>query len=385
MNSHSVLRWLVMPILLAAMILIGSKPTASSPLPSVTSPGLRAYPFLGWTSLGKPPGSSLGLPFVGHNQDGRIELFAMGSNEHLWHIFQTDPNGMWSTGWDEFVGGNSYCAIAGENLDGRMELFNLEYDLAIWHTWQGVPNGPFVSGWLTFSQLAIGVTATCPQVNHNQDGRLEVFTIGSDGNVWSMPQTYPSDGWGNWVYFGRPPGRSISNLAVGHDQDGRMFFFVLGDDNAIYFRWQSAINDGWDPDWWGMGKPAGVNLYAPVDGMNTDGRQELFAIGDDGNLWHRWQTAPNSGWIGWTSMGKPSSTLEAYSRPVVGYNQNGAMEVFARGNDFNLWYIGRRTDRRPATEWTTDGVRCWRRRSHMVKHGWVNTLSAIGYSITVPS
>jgi hypothetical protein len=340
MNIWSVLRRLVVLTLLVSTLLVRARPAASRSLPIITSPVLSAHPFSGWVSLGKPSGYSLGLPVVGYNQDGRIELFAMGSNNHVWHIFQTDPNGAWSTGWGEFVGGDSYCAIVGENLDGRMELFNLQYDLAIWHTWQGVPNGPFVGSWETFGWPATGVSATCPRVNRNQDGRLEVFTIGNDGNVYSMPQASPNDGWGSWVNFGKPPGRSISSLAMGHDQDGRMFFFVLGDDQAIYFRWQSAINDGWDPDWWGMGKPTGVNLFAPAVGDNPDGRQEIFTIGDDGNLWHINQVAPNAGWSAWSSLGKPPSGLKAYRQPVVGYNQDGTMEVIAPSYDFNFWHIG---------------------------------------------
>jgi hypothetical protein len=198
-----------------------------------------------------------------------------------------------------------------------------------------------VSDWQTFGWPAGGVSVSCPRVNRNQDGRLEVFAIGSDGNVWSMPQVSPSDGWSaSWAYFGRPPGLSISNLAMGHDQDGRLFFFVLGSDNAIYFRWQSVVNDGWDPNWWSMGHPTGVSLYAPAWGRNPpSGRQEVFAIGDDGNLWHRWQVAPNDGWSDWGSLGKPPSGLKSYSRPVVGHNRDGTMEVFAPSNDFNLWHI----------------------------------------------
>jgi len=32
---------------------------------------------------------------------------------------------------------------------------------------------------------------------------------------------------------------------------------------------------------------------------NQDGRLELFARGADKALWHIWQVAPNGGWSGW--------------------------------------------------------------------------------------
>src|SRR6266498_3883098 len=36
---------------------------------------------------------------------------------------------------------------------------------------------------------------------------------------------------------------------------------------------------------------------------NQDGRLELFARGADQALWHIWQVAPNGGWSGWESLG----------------------------------------------------------------------------------
>jgi hypothetical protein len=36
---------------------------------------------------------------------------------------------------------------------------------------------------------------------------------------------------------------------------------------------------------------------------NANGRLEVFAIGRDHVLYHRWQLAPNGGWSGWASLG----------------------------------------------------------------------------------
>jgi hypothetical protein len=40
-----------------------------------------------------------------------------------------------------------------------------------------------------------------------------------------------------------------------------------------------------------------------VCGRNEDGRLEVFARGTDNALWHIWQTAPNNGWSSWASLG----------------------------------------------------------------------------------
>ncbi len=68
-------------------------------------------------------------------------------------------------------------------------------------------------------------------------------------------------------------------------------------------------------------------------GRNQDGRLEVFARGLDGAVWHIWQGAANSGWSGWSSMGGSIT-----SDPCVASNADGRLEVFARGQDGALWH-----------------------------------------------
>jgi hypothetical protein len=101
-----------------------------------------------WSSLSTPPGvTSLGSPAVGHNADGRLEVMVTGSNDAIWHIWQTSAGGAWS-GW-ESLGGESRGGLAiGQNADGRLEVFSTEDNAAlsdaVWHRWQTSPNGGWV-------------------------------------------------------------------------------------------------------------------------------------------------------------------------------------------------------------------------------------------------
>ena len=61
--------------------------------------------------------------------------------------------------------------------------------------------------------------------------------------------------------------------------------------------------------------------------------QVVFARGTDNALWHRWQTAPNNGWSGWSSLG--GRILE---HATVLNNKDGRFEVLARGLDTALWH-----------------------------------------------
>ena len=54
----------------------------------------------GWASLG---GIITSMPSVTINADRRLEVFALGTDNALWHLWQTAPNSGWS-GWAS-VGG----------------------------------------------------------------------------------------------------------------------------------------------------------------------------------------------------------------------------------------------------------------------------------------
>ncbi|SCZ61353.1 hypothetical protein SAMN02982990_01700, partial [Photorhabdus luminescens] len=66
----------------------------------------------------------------------------------------------------------------------------------------------------------------------------------------------------------------------------------------------------------------------PAVSRNLDGRLEVFVRGADNALWHIWQTAPNSDWSNWQSLGNTIT-----SNPAVYANADGRLEVFARGAD----------------------------------------------------
>ena len=56
-------------------------------------------PFDGWVNLGNPPGVNVELLAIGRNADGRLEIFASGDDDCLWHIWEA--GGGWSD-WAAF-------------------------------------------------------------------------------------------------------------------------------------------------------------------------------------------------------------------------------------------------------------------------------------------
>jgi hypothetical protein len=275
-----------------------------------------------------------------------------GTAYSVYHLWQIAPNGSWSNWAAVGPHGDGVTAPAvAQNLDGRMEVFaqglwfgfgppypGPHYELS--HIPQTAPNDGWAS-WASLDQPWVPgpVELWEPYVGRNLDGRLDVFARGGDGNLWRIAQTAANDGWGSWANLGRPAGVTISPvLSVGRNQDGRLAVFALGSNCEIYHVWQNAPNDdtNWS-GWVGFGRPPGVNLSEPTVSQNQDGRLEFFASGNDGGIWHKWQVAPNIFWSGWGSLGKPSGV--ALSNTVVGRHEDGVMDVFARGSDSAVWHI----------------------------------------------
>jgi acylphosphatase len=265
----------------------------------------------GWASMG----GWIDIVASARNADGRLEVFARGSDKAVWHIWQTAPNNGWS-GWVSMGGWVDIIQVS-QNADGRLELFVRGSDGAVWHNWQTAPNNGW-SGW-----ASMGGWVDIIQVAQNADGRLEIFARGSDGAVWHNWQTAPNNGWSGWATMGG----WVDIIQVAQNADGRLEVFARGSDKAVWHNWQTAPNNGWS-GWASMG--GWVDMVRT--GQNADGRIEVFVRGSDGAVWHNWQTAPNNGWSGWASMGGWIDRLEVNS------DADGRLEVFARGSDGAVWH-----------------------------------------------
>jgi hypothetical protein len=103
------------------------------------------------------------------------------------------------------------------------------------------------------------------------------------------------------------------SLQVAADPDGRLELFgeyQVGNLNYVYHLYQTTpdpvvdLAGGWADDGGFGAPPAGMNPGFAI-GTNLDTRLEVFALGQDGNLWHNFQLNPGGGWSGWNSLGQP--------------------------------------------------------------------------------
>jgi hypothetical protein len=128
--------------------------------------------------------------------------------------------------------------------------------------------------------------------------------------------------------------------AVGQNLDGRLELFAeisaaLGPE--LGHVWQTSPNGGWS-GWSSLGAPPGQFLAVPTAGRNAGGRLEVFVrvgLMSAGALWHLWQTVPGGGWSAWSNLG---GDVGAHVL-AIGQNQDGRQEAFAVASAGTLRHI----------------------------------------------
>jgi len=132
-------------------------------------------------------------PFI-TNCDGLQEEFEIGPGNHLYHAWQV-PGGGW-TGWNSLGGELIYGEIAVVvNVTCKVEVFGVGTDHAVWHIWQTNPgSGPW-SNWASLGGYVIGPPAAWLQ----GDRYAEISAYGANGAAWCDEQENPGGGpWTGW-------------------------------------------------------------------------------------------------------------------------------------------------------------------------------------------
>jgi hypothetical protein len=292
-----------------------------------------------WQSLGGAIRSGTNPVAVFNTfSDNRLMVFAVGTDNALHFIQQTDVPDVNFFDWDQGhpIGGvvraNSDPAVI-INSGGRLEAFVVGTDNAVWHTSQESPGSISFS---SYQSLGGGVDPnTSPAVERNSDGRLELFVVGTDNALWHRSQTAPgSNTWSNWQSLGGIL-RDNTDPAVARNADGRLQVFVVGTPNGLYYRTQTSAGSNTWSAYQSLGGQVDLNT-SPSAIRNLDGRLEMFVLGTDNALWHMAQTAAGSNvWSNWQFLG---GALRDNSDPAVIMNPDGRLQVFVVASSSALLY-----------------------------------------------
>ena len=258
-------------------------------------------------------------PQVNHLSDGTAPAAKWwnGSNSGL-DIQCTTPAGALMT----LTQANPAASLAVQvaaigNQDGRIEVLSIGKNTLLYHNWQTAPN----NGWA--GSVPLAGAAKQLALGSNQDRRIEAFYVGTNDRLYHNWQVKPNSGWAGEAALGG----SAKQVVAGNNLDGRLEVFYVGTNNRLYHNWQTAPNSGW------AGEAAlGGSAKQIVVGNNKDGRLEVFYVCTNDRLYHNWQVKPNAGWAGEAALGGSAKQV------VVGNNQDGRLEVFYVGTNNKLYH-----------------------------------------------
>lgn len=258
-----------------------------------------------------------------HDSSGPLNLEGLGRNFAV-PSCSNPPNG---GGQPTFTG--AHTPVAAKDTDGRLEVFEVAQDGQLWHNYQMSGNKQW-SGWEPMG----GNWPGDPAVALNSNGTLEVFVIGdqgpnrSGGGLFHAWQTSP--GAASWTGWQMMAGAWPSGTpAVAHNNTGGLEVFLRGLDTQLYHLWQCGnCSAGWSPPQ----SLGGTWSHDPTVIQKPNGYLEVFITGQNTQLYHAWQNYDGS-WSGWQSL---HGTWPG--DPVVTVNPNGYLEVFMRGQNTQLYH-----------------------------------------------
>lgn len=331
-----------------------------------------------WYSHGRPPGAPVPLSLASStpaliHSDARIYLFIVAIdfsslNGKLVGISQVQPSGGW-TDWVEYGAPPSMLPSGGVPAVGLsdrpdtlsyIQVFVSGNDGNLYRLSQTVAGQDVWSDWISHGQPPSSQVFSTPVLASSADGRLELFIVGSgDGNLYHIWETTRGGAWSDWYSHGRPPSTTlIGPPTIAPSADGRLELFIVGQDGNLYHIWQTTPSGGWS-DWFSHGgNPPGVFL-SPVLFANADKRLELFVIGKDVNtsrltLYNLHQTSPSDGWSDVRLFGKPSSATDLGGTMALNRDFDGRLELFVWGDgqpSDTVYHIYQKTPNGDWSDW----------------------------------
>ena len=204
--------------------------------------------------------------------------------------------------------------VAGRHTDGRLEIFYIGTDSQMYRNSQLAPGSTLWSG-----EIPLGGTAQRIALAQHDNGRLELYFIGLNTLIYQlweiMPWEFQPNGpaWSGGVSMGG----AAKQLVVTMNADARLQMFYVGTDDNFWTKQQSSPNGSWNTDAWfgGAGKRIAVD-------HNLNGGVELFVIGTDDGVWRNSQSTPNGSFGGWDPLGGKAREL------AVGRYQDGRFQYF---------------------------------------------------------
>ena len=272
-------------------------------------------PQTGWSAWEQLDGEIIDAPTVASWGPDRLDVFARGVDNTLWHKY-------WASGWSDWEGlageseiTSSPAAVSwGEN---RIDIFALGTDRQVWqYVWDNGWSGWFPQGG---SDVDDGLLDDSPAVSTLGSNHLHLFVRRTDHNL--VNKFWDGAGWSSWATLGGAPIYSTPSVVL----RGADMIDIVARGESSQVLWRNALGD-----WTSF---EGTIQDAPALISRGPERMDLFVRSTDNSLLHStWN--PATSWSDWENLGGP-----IYSAPAAVSWGPGRIDVFARGEAGNLIHI----------------------------------------------
>lgn len=252
--------------------------------------------------------------------DGRVIVFARGSDQRLYYRAQIARNEPFQ-GWVRYSEAFNQNFTVARNRDGRLEVFTIE-------------NGTLMSeaqieaGSAAGDRREIGgggTLATHVAANINENGKLQVFVIGSDRQLYSATQEHAGSRTYVWTIHSQSNPPVVHELTTSRLSDGRIAVFTLrGNERSILVRMQDLPNSiGFS----GTKQLFGSGLRNGFRATTTAGDQlSVYVVGQDTKIYSTQQILtgdPLGPWTNWPFAGRTAWSI------AVAPRANNTVDIFA--------------------------------------------------------
>jgi hypothetical protein len=257
-------------------------------------------------------------------------VFVVGDDHQLYEIEQVAPN----DGWSAWISrgappGATLYASPAVSLKNFIDVY--VPNPVVVGTDHGLYGLPQHDGGDAWEKYPVASLLPSPAVAEDSNSFQYVFAVDFNGELII--------GDGVTGQFSSHPGAAVGPTpVVAASQDGRLEVFARGNDGALWHIWQTDVHhpQQWS-SWFSHGASPGGATDNPALAAGAGGELQLFLVAADGALWGIHQTAPNNGWSGWISFGQPPGG-PLQGSPALGASQDGRLELFVVAADGALWH-----------------------------------------------
>ena len=263
----------------------------------------------------------------------RLDVFAIGSDGNLYH---TAWNGSTWSGFDNRGGGNLINSPSATSwAANRLDIFAVGSDGNLFHWWWDGQNwgGAENRGGANLSGGA--ALFNSPSAAAWAANRLDVFAIGTDGNCYHV--AWNGSSWSGFENRGGTSSTSgislINSPSAVSWAANRLDIFAVGSDGNLY-------HTAWNGSSWAAFTSLGDGtfVHSPSAVSWAANRLDIFAVGSDGNLHHVW--GDGTSWGGPEVLGGSGNLMNSPSAASWAANRLDIFMVGPNGHWFHSAWGG---------------------------------------------